>query len=179
MSTFDIVLLILLGAGAVKGYLNGFIVEVVSFLAFFIGLFLALELTVPVSKSFFGDSNWFELASIIVFILLFILLSMAIKAGAKMLKKAIDITVFGTLDNMVGALSGALKWAFIVSVVFWVFESVGIDIQERYAYDSFIFPYIVGIGPVVFGALSDLIPLFQDLIDAMEKMSRPESTRMT
>ena len=175
MSTVDIVLLIMLGLGAVKGYLRGFIVELLSFLAFFIGLFLALELTIPVALNVFGETEYHDVIAVIVFIALFILLSMAIKAGAKALKKMVDVTLFGTLDNIAGAVAGVLKWAFVISIVFWVFESVGFDFEEKYANGSFIFPYIVGIGPMVFGWLSDIIPLIQDLMDGMDKMSRKET----
>ena len=72
MSTFDIILVILLGFGAVKGYTQGFIVAVFSFVAFFIGLFLALELAVPVSLEFFGESDYFDFVAILVFIVLFL-----------------------------------------------------------------------------------------------------------
>lgn len=179
MSTVDIALVILLGFGAVKGYLQGFIVELFSFLAFFIGLFLALELTVPVSVNLFGDSSYFEFAAIFVFIGLFILLSMLIKLGAKGLKKAVDITVFGTLDNLVGAFAGLLKVAFILSIVFWIFESVGTEFVNQYVDESTIFPYIVGIGPKVFGWLAEALPFIDDLIDSMEKMSDSKNTFMT
>ena len=151
MGTFDIILLIFLGLGAVKGYANGFIVEFLTFIAFFIGLFLALELTVPVSLSLFEGRDYFDVGAVIVFIALFILLSLAIKAGAKALKKVIDMTIFGSIDNLMGAFAGAIKWAFVLSVIFWVLDSVGFEIEERYAANAIIFPYIVGIGPTFFG----------------------------
>lgn len=179
MGTLDIVLLILLGLGAVKGYLQGLIVEFFSFLAFFVGLFLALELTLPVANRFFGSSAYFEIIAVCVFIGLFILLSMAIKVGAKALKKVVDFTFFGTLDNLAGGIAGILKWAFIISIVFWVLDSVGFEFVERYADDSLIFPYIVPIGPKIFGWLSEILPFFKDLIDSMEGISRKGNSLVT
>lgn len=179
MSTFDIIILILLGFGAVKGYMRGFIVEILSFVAFFIGLFLALELTVPVSTGLFGDTSYFEVAAVLVFIGLFVLLSLAIKAGAKALKNMIDMTIFGSVDNLVGAFAGLFKWAFIISIIFWVFESVGFDIANRYADNAIIFPYIVHIGPTVFEWLSEVIPFIRDLIDSMERLPKNKDTYMT
>ncbi|SNS50679.1 membrane protein required for colicin V production [Ekhidna lutea] len=179
MSTFDIILLILLGFGAVKGYMRGFIVEILSFVAFFIGLFLALELTVPVSTSIFGDTSYFEIAAVLVFIALFVLLSLAIKAGAKALKSMVDMTIFGAVDNLVGAFAGLFKWAFILSVLFWVFESVGFDISNRYADNTIIFPYIVSIGPTVFEWLGNVLPFIRDLIDSMENLPKGKGTYMT
>lgn len=175
MSTFDIGLLVILGFGAVKGYSRGFVVEILSFIAFFIGLLLALELTVPVASNLFGDSSYFEAIAVIVFIALFILLSLGIKIAAKALKSAIDMTIFGTVDNLAGAIAGILKWAFILSVIFWVFDSVGFDLGEKYADHTLLFPYIVGIGPTVFEWLGYIIPFVQDLIDSMENMPKRDT----
>lgn len=176
MGIFDIFVLILIALGAFKGYTNGFVVELFSLLAFFIGILLALQLTIPVTIRFFGDSNYFEVISILVFIGLFILLSFLIKAGAKLLKSAIDITPFGILDNIAGAVSGVLKLAVIISVVIWVSSSVGIDFQNAYAKESVIFPYIVDIGPSVFKAIGHLIPVIQDLIDSMDNIPKTKDT---
>ncbi len=179
MSTFDIVILVILGFGTFKGYTRGFIVEFFSFLAFFIGLFVALELTVPVAEWLFRNSSFFELLSILVFIALFILLSLAIKAGARILKGMIDATIFGALDNVVGALAGMIKWIFILSIITWVFDSVGFNIEDRYASDAVIFPYIVDIGPKIFSWLSEILPFIQDLIDSLENMSKKDDSLMT
>lgn len=159
-----------------KGYLRGFIVELFSFIAFVVGLLLALELTVPVSKNLFGGSSYFEVIAVVVFIVLFILLSMAIKLGAKAIKKALDMTIFGTMDNVAGAIAGLFKWAFILSIIFWVLESVGFNLVEKYADKTVVFPYIVGIGPTVFEWLGYVIPFIQDLIDSMEDMSQSRAT---
>lgn len=175
MSTFDIILAALLGLGAFKGYQQGLIVEVFSFIAFFLGLFLALELTIPVSNELFGSTGFFEIGAIVVFLALFILLTFLIKAAARLVKSAIDITFFGVLDNILGAVAGVFKWAFILSIVFWVFDSVGLDVISKYSADAIIFPYIVGIGPAVFELLSGLVPLLKDLIDSMENFSKKDS----
>lgn len=179
MSTADIILLACLVFGAVKGYANGFIVEFFSFVAFFVGLFVALELTIPVSIALFGATTYFQLMAVVVFISLFIVLSLAIKGGAKLLKNAIDMTLFGSVDNLAGAVAGMLKIAFVLSVVFWVFESVGFDFQERYAKEAVIFPYIVHIGPMIFDWLSLVIPFVRDLMDSMEDLPKKKDTFMT
>lgn len=179
MGIFDIILLVLLGLGALKGFRQGFIVEVFSFLAFFLGLFIALEFTIPISLRLFGSSTFFDWGAVIVFIALFILLSLLVKMGAKAIKNIVDFTFFGTLDNVFGAVAGIFKSAFLISVVFWVFDSVGFDVVARYSDDTVIFPYIVGIGPTVFEWLSYLIPFAKDLIDSMENLSEGKDAVLT
>lgn len=100
---------------------------------------------------------------------------MLIKLGAKALKGAIDLTLFGSVDNLAGALAGILKWAFILSIVFWVFESVGFDLVEKHVDNTLLFPYIVGIGPTVFEWVGYILPFIQDLIDSMEQLPKENS----
>lgn len=179
MVLFDIILLVLLGLGALKGFRNGFIVEIFSFFAFFIGLFIALEFTIPVTLSLFGSSSFFDLIAIVVFILLFVLLSFLIRLGARSIKNVVDFTLLGTVDNFFGAVAGIFKSAFIISIIFWVIESVGVDVVDKYSDDTVIFPYIVGIGPTVFEWLSELIPLIRDLIDTMDSLPNQKDSVLT
>ena len=88
MSTADWVVVAILAFGAVKGYLRGFVVEAFSFFGFFIGLIVALQLTIPVSLRFFAESDYFDIIAILVFIVLFILLGLGIKMAAKLIKNA-------------------------------------------------------------------------------------------
>ena len=179
MSTLDIILLILLITGAVKGYKNGFIIESFSFLAFFIGLFVALELTIPISLALFEGSSFFDLGAIGIFIALFVILTILVNASAKAFKKAIDMTLLGSVDNLFGAFAGIFKWVFVVSILIWVLDSVGFEIADRYAANTIILPYIVQVGPVIFGWIGEVIPFVQDLIDSMDQLPERGSTYMT
>ena len=80
-----------------------------------------------------------------------------------MIKTVIDFTFLGMLDNILGAFAGALKSAFIISMIFWLLESVGIKIGILD--DSFVFSYIYWIGPTFFEWAGKLLPFFNDLID--------------
>lgn len=181
MSILDIILVILLGMGAIKGFRRGCIVEVFSFLAFFVGLFFALELALPVSRYLFSFStnHFSHVATVVIFILLLVALMVAIKAMARAIKNALNITMLTTVDNLLGAVIGGLKSAFILSVVFWLFDSVGFNVVERFATHTFIFPYIKHIGPMVFEWVSFLIPVVKDLIEEMKNLSEYQNTVLT
>lgn len=169
MNVIDIIIIGVLGLAAVKGYLKGFIIEFFSFIAFFVGLFIAIEFTSPIAVEYFGDSDYFGLLSVAVFIGLFLVLTLAINILAKITKKAVDLTFFGLLDNALGAIMGALKWALIASVILWIFDSVGLEISSPMIDRSSLFPYLVVIGPMTFEAISGFIPFFQDIFDSMDK----------
>lgn len=179
LHTADIILLVILGFGAIKGFMNGFIVEVVSFFGFFIGLILALQFTIPVTTWLFADSSYVDIIAIGVFVGLFVLLTLGLKLGAKMLKKMIDVTIFGTLDTLVGAITGVAKWGFLISMLAWIFDSVGFEVQKSFLNESVIFPYLVQIGPASFEWIGRLIPYVQDLIDSLDSIPSAKQEYLT
>ncbi|MEM6641484.1 MAG: CvpA family protein [Bacteroidota bacterium] len=175
MNTLDIILVIILGFGAVKGYLNGFIIEIVSLLGFILGLILALKLAVPITDFFFPDSSYHSVLAVLVFIGLFILFSVGIKIGGRILKRSIDVTILGLVDNIAGAVIGLFKWGILVSIALWILNTVGFDTERQFGTKSVIYPHIVAAGPMVFGWFGSVIPHIQDLIDSLMDGSKSQN----
>lgn len=179
MSYLDLFFIVILVLGAIKGYLKGFIIELFSFLAFFIGLFVAIELTIPISNQFFARSDFFQLLTIGVFLILFLMAVVLINLMARALKKVVDLTFIGLLDNVLGSLAAVFKWAFILSVVFWVFDSIGMRLPSHYVDDSIIYPYIKNIGPDIFQWLSEMLPFVEDMMDSLKNIGEKEPSVYT
>lgn len=170
MNYLDIFFIVVFILGAIKGYMKGLIIEVFSFLAFFVGLFVSIELTIPVANRFFSSSDYFQIYTIAVFIMLFLAAVLIINLLAKALKKVLDLTFIGLFDNILGALAGVFKWAFIISVFFWVFDSIGLRLPGDQSDDSLIYPIIQNIGPATFEWLSNMLPFIQDMIDSLKNI---------
>jgi len=170
VSYFDIFLAVVFLLGAVKGYIKGLIVEIFSFLAFFVGLFISVELTVPISKAIFEGSSYFQIMTVGVFIALFIIIIVLINLGAKIIKKVIDLTFIGFFDNILGSLAAVFKWAFMISMVIWVLDSVGFSLPEAWITGSLFYGYVQDMGPLVFNWLGDLLPFIKDMIDSLENI---------
>ncbi|MEP4535111.1 MAG: CvpA family protein [Cyclobacteriaceae bacterium] len=170
MNYLDIFFVVIFIFGLIKGYMKGLVVEVFSFIGFFAGLFAAIELTIPVSNNFFQDSQYFQFLTVAVFIVLFILVVLLMNLLGKILKKAIDITFLGFFDNILGAIASAFKVAFILSVVIWVFGSIGLHIPEEFSGSSVLYPFIEVIGPKVFDWVSRVLPFIKDMIDSLENI---------
>jgi membrane protein required for colicin V production len=172
METIDIILLILLALGAVKGYSKGLIVEVFSLVAFFLGLFIAIEFTTPLSLRFFGENPMFHVISIAVFLVIFLIIILIINLIAKAIKQVLNMTFFGLFDSILGGVLGIVKWALILSVVLWLFKSVGLTLPRSYVDDSFLFPIVAAVGPTLFDWASQVLPFFRDIFDSMDKFER-------
>ncbi len=171
MNYLDIFFIAVIAIGAVKGYMKGLVVEIFSFLAFFIGIFVAIKLTIPVANRFFDSDDYFQLITVAVFIGLFIAVILIINLIAKALKKVLDLTFLGLFDNVLGALAGVFKWAFIISVFFWVFDSIGLRLPDEQSDGSLIYPIVERLGPTVFAWVSNMLPFIQDMIDSLKNIS--------
>lgn len=163
-------MIVVLLIGAIKGFTRGFIVEIFSFVAFFVGLFLAIELSIPVTDKYFGESEYFQSISIVVFVVLFLVTVISINLLAKILKKAFQLALLGTLDRIFGSAISLVKWAFIVSVFFWVFDSLGIHVPEKLEKSSLIFPYVADFGPKTFEWIGNEVPFIEDMIDGLREI---------
>jgi len=69
--------------------------------------------------------------------------------------------------------------AFIISVFFWVFDSIGVHLPNEYADQSFIFPYIELLGPKTFSYLGEILPFLQDVFDSLKDVKDQASTSYT
>ncbi len=179
MAWLDIIFLIIFGIGAIKGYSKGFIIEIFSFIAFFAGLFLAIELTLPLANIYFDGSDHFYVLTILVFVGVFIGVIFGVNLLARIIKKALDLTFLGFFDNLLGMVASVVKWAFIISVFFWVLDSIGFRLSESQMGDSIIYPWIKDIGPMIFNWVANILPFIRDMMDSMDDIGEKQKELFT
>lgn len=135
----DIVILVLLGIAGYRGFKDGIIMEIFSFLAVFVGLiasvrFLhpAMELMAPHVRN--AGSTLPFLTFTVVFSLVFLVIFLA----GKTLKSVMKMTVMGNVDQFGGALLGMLKAGFVLGILFWLGSLVNIGKVLPWVSDSFM-----------------------------------------
>lgn len=171
MSTIDIILLIPLAFGAYRGFRKGFVLEVIAILAFIlaiIGGFKLLHLGMDFLDRYLEVNG--KALPYIAFILIFILIILAVNLLGKVLKKIIDLTLLGVVDNLAGAVLSVVKWAFGLSIVLWLTTSFNIGIPEKWTEGSLLYPYILTFAPHVVGYFSAIVPFAHDLFDVIKQM---------
>jgi membrane protein required for colicin V production len=169
MKTLDIILLIPLFFGAFLGFRKGLLLEIVSLIALIlaiVGAFKLLDYGMEVLQPYF--QNWEQALPIISFIFLFIAILLIVNLIGKIVKKILDMTLLGWLDNFAGAVIGLLKWAFGVSLVLWMGESIEISVSEEMAEGTYIYPIVASIAPFVVDLISGYIPFIQDVFDQLK-----------
>ena len=128
MTIIDIILLVVIGAGAVIGFIKGFIKQLASILGLIVGLLAAKALYVSVAERVFSkitDSMTF--AQILAFVVIWIVVPLLFLRVAALLTKAMEAVSLGWLNRWLGAGLGALKFLLLVSLLICVVEFIDSD----------------------------------------------------
>ena len=159
--------------GAYRGFKEGVILEIAGFLGFFLALFGAFQLLdsgISVLSSYQEMNN--GLIPVMAFIFLFIIILVSVHIIGRLLKTALHITPFGLIDNILGAFLGILKWAFGISLIFWLLSVLEISLPEEQINNSIVVPYITKIAPVFMDLIVYVVPYFQELLSSIEVLFR-------
>ena len=125
MNTLDIIIVVCLGYGLIRGLIRGFILEIAGVIALFIGSFGAFIFTFS-----FADflKHYIELNPKIIhgisFLLLFAGIVYGISLLAKMITKTLQIAYLGLFNRFAGGLFGFIKWSVILSAIILVFNQI-------------------------------------------------------
>ena len=172
MNIIEIVLVILLILGAFTGFKRGFVLEIASFVALFLGILGGLHF-LHWGLGFLNEQ--FDITGKVVPFLSFMMIVVGIiilvNLLGKALKKVIHLTPLGGVDTIAGALVGAFKWAFMISVIIWIVGLFGLDVPRHLTENSRLFSYVSGVAPGTVALLSGILPLtgslFEELADMM------------
>ncbi|TAJ15165.1 CvpA family protein [Marinilabiliaceae bacterium JC017] len=122
MNYFDIIIGIILLVALVKGFKNGFVIELASLAALILGLLGAIMFS-DVTAGFLSEYLQSGYIGLIAFFVTFLLIVVGVHLVAKMVDKMIKALALGPVNRIFGALFSLLKYAFIVSVLLSVFNS--------------------------------------------------------
>ena len=116
LTALDILVVLLIGAGLVLGFLRGFVAEILSLFAWILAILALRYFHGPVSELLEGPvgSGAWLLAFVLVFGIVFVLGKLA----SRRLGGRVRRSVVGPLDRLLGALFGALKGLIIATLLF-------------------------------------------------------------
>jgi membrane protein required for colicin V production len=109
MTALDIIVILLVGAGLVQGWLKGFVGEVLSLAAWIVAIVFLKLLHAPVANALTGPVGTSAGAAVLAFALVFGLVFLAGKFVARRVGGGVRRSVVGPVDRFLGAGFGALK----------------------------------------------------------------------
>jgi membrane protein required for colicin V production len=171
VSTADIIVIIILLLGAYSGYKKGLILELIAIVAFILAIVGGFKLLHTgmdyISRVYDGFGNFLPFMA---FLILFVLILIVVNIVGKILKKVIDWTPLGVLDNFAGALIGIVKWALALSILLWLMSGLNINLPDSVTENSRVLPLVTGFAAQVGNFISTIFPSFDNFIKTLEEL---------
>ena len=165
----DIIFAVFLLLALMRGYRQGLIVGLFSLLSIIIGLAAAMKLSTVVA-GWLGDSvnvskEWLPLIS---FILVFFVVLLLIRLGAKAIENAVEVVLLGWINKLAGILLYAVIGLLVFSVLLFYAEQMKL-IQPATIRESVSYPLVQPWGPKVINGIGSVIPIFKDMFSELEE----------
>jgi len=120
MTGFDIAVLVLVGMGAVTGFMRGFVQEVFALAAWVLALVAIRNLHTPLTEALLPHVGTASGASVLAFALLLLIPYAIVKLLSDRLGSASRNSVLGPIDRVIGFGFGAVKGMVIAVMAFSV-----------------------------------------------------------
>ena len=165
----DVILVFLMVLAVIKGYRNGFVVAVFSFLGIFIGLAAALKLSTLVAGWLKDSTNiaaaWLPFLS---FILIMIGVILLVRLGALFIQTAMEAVLMGWINKLSGVVLYAALYITLFSVVLFYAEKIQWIKPDTFT-TSRTFVFIQPWGPKAVEWFGTIIPWFKGMFEELSQ----------
>lgn len=167
MNFIDVLLLIPFCWGAYKGFKKGLIIELCGFLALALGVWGAYKFSPVASKLILAVSHASDqVAHLIGFGLVFLLIVIIVYFGGKQLEKVVKAVKLSALNKIAGAAFGGLKLIMIAGILLFILDRVDQRVQ--------VIKSEVKEGSLLYQPVVDLQgKMFIELMKGMEEQKSP------
>jgi membrane protein required for colicin V production len=174
----DIIYFILIIFAVIKGLQKGLVVALFSFIAFIVGLAAALKLSAIVAaylqNSTTVSSKWLPALS---FILVFLLVTVLVHLGGKLIEKTFEMVMLGWLNRLGGVLLYLVLYTLIYSIILFYCDKMKFFDQSTIE-ASAMYPYIQPLGPKVIEGMGRLLPVFKGMFTQLENFFEGVSNKI-
>ncbi|SIS49699.1 CvpA family protein [Belliella pelovolcani] len=171
MATLDIIILAILTIGTYSGYKQGLFIGIISIVAFFLAILLAFQLMDWGAELLSNKvENLTFMLPFLAFLIIFLIVIISIRALAYLVKKTIDLTMLGSMDNVAGAILGILKTGFILSLLLWVANSFEFELSETWISESKVYPFLQPIAPFTINILDAYTPIVKEAVESIQTL---------
>jgi len=125
MSVLDIVLVVLIVGAAISGFMKGFFVELASIASLILGIWAAVEFSGLVQQWLSKYLSWSnDSIRLTAFILIFVFVVILVHLVATLTEKFVKAIALSIFSRLAGAVFGALKAAFILSILMIIITKI-------------------------------------------------------
>jgi membrane protein required for colicin V production len=174
----DIIFAVLILLAVWKGYSQGLVIGLFSLVSIIIGLAAAIKLSAVVAgwigKAVKISEEWLPVIS---FIVVFIIVVLLIRLGARAIQSTIEVAMLGWVNRLGGVILYVAIYTIVFSILLFYAEQMQI-IKPAIIESSVTYSYIQPIGPKVINALGSLIPWFKDMFEELKSFFGSVATKI-
>lgn len=164
MSKADIIILIAAAIGAYSGYKQGFLMELITLAAIFLGVLGGFKLMgegmIFLQEKFNADKDTLPYIS---FVVIFVIIVVLVRLLGKMVKGSIDKSFLGTIDQTMGGALGVFKTLFMLSIIIWIMDSLKLSPKSEWTEGSWLYPFTAHLAPKMVSWIGGFLPAFKDI----------------
>lgn len=160
----DAIFLVFMVFFMIKGYTRGLVIALFSVLALLLGTLGALKLSGTVAAHLFEEGQGGRWAPFLSFLVVFIVIVLLVRMGAKLLQRSFEVVALGWLNRLTGALLYGFLVSFAFSAGLWLLDRTGIISGETKA-SSVTYAFIAPIAPAVCSGLGAVLPFARHIFD--------------
>jgi membrane protein required for colicin V production len=164
LSIIDIIIALVIVTGGFAGFKDGFIVSLFSLLGIVLGLLGGFKLMglgmVYLSDNYNVDE---KVLPYLAFTVVFIIIVVCVSLLGRAIKASINKTLLGQFDGVAGAFFGIVKTTFMLSIMFWISDSLRIEMPEQWTANSWLQPVTANFAPKIANWISEFLPIFDDM----------------
>ncbi len=165
MELIDIVLAVVLIFGIIKGFRNGFFVELASLISIMLGIYLAIRFSY-VTKSYLEKEVSWDATTIqvVAFAITFIIVIIVVSSLAKAFTSIANFASLGFMNNFLGAFLGLLRTILVVSVLLNLFQKINFEnrfLSKEMKEKSTLYPIVQEVSKNIYPAISAWFEVFQ------------------
>ena len=165
----DIIFGLVLLAAFYNGYTKGILYSVLSLVAIILGIILAMNFSTAAS---IWLHNSFNIPTIIMPVLSFILIVVAVVAAVKLVAYLVEKFLKALMLNFINKLAGGVLWSFIATLLFSIlvfFVAKAGFLTDNLIASSQTYNYIVPLGPKSLELVQTLIPMLKESFNLLNE----------
>lgn len=151
----DIVIICLVGTGFLKGWIDGFIRQMVALFALLAAIYLCAKVAVFIREYIL--QTWFpeNTVAVVSYVIAFVCILMVVTLVGGWVHKVMDATPLSLVNHLAGAVFGAVVALFIVSLTLNLLEGIdrrSVILTPQTKVESRLYDYVKEAVPAIYPA---------------------------
>lgn len=168
MNLLDLFILLPICYFAYKGFVSGFIKEVLGIVGIIFAVFVAFQYMKPVSNIISPLFESSDNATIIAGIFLFISVIIVVQIIAYGSKQFLELLNINFINRLAGLCFGVLKSGIVVSSILLLLAGFNLPDEESRE-ESLTYPMVLTLAPAAFDVVATVIPGIESFIVTIEE----------